>query len=157
MMSVQRLRVFSLILSLVVLTSCGTKKSTGPKVEKVPVVPVSGELTVDGKPEIGVIIKCIPQTTPFAVPDRADALICSTDKDGKFKLSVYDDQDGLPPGDYALTAYWPSITLGRRSEKEKRDSDQLKKKYSTVEKAPRKFTVEAGKPLKLDLIDLKTK
>ena len=156
-MSVQRLRAFSLIVSLVVLTSCGTKKNTGPKIDKVPVVPVAGEITVDGKPELGVIIQCIPQSTPFAVPGKESALIANTDKDGKFKMRVYEDEEGLPPGDYALIAYWPTISFKKRSETEKRDSDRFKSKYSTVEKAPTKFKVESGKPLKLDLIDLKTK
>ncbi len=137
------------------LTSCS--EPSGPKIKKVPVVPVQGTVTIDGNPEMGVVVRCIPQGS-FEVKEYEKSLGGRTDEAGKFKLSTYEAGDGLPPGEYALTFNWPPpVSLTKSSGKGTLSNDRLNGKYGEVEKSPLKFTVEKGKPLELEEIDLKTK
>ena len=101
------------------------------------------------------MVKCIPQGT-FEPKEFAGSLGGSTDQNGKFVFGTYESGDGLPPGDYVLTFTWPPYVLKRSATTAKDPQDRLNGKYDTVDKSPLKFTVEKGKPLTLETIDLKT-
>lgn len=141
---------------LPLLTSCGQKKVDFTE-KKVPVVPVTVTVTVDGKPEPGVHYHCHP-VGDFPVKEKADAISGVTDSTGKIDFKLYFDQSGIPPADYAVIFYWPPASVKKHSRKEDIKADQFKQKYAKVEKAPLKFKVESGaQKLELEPLDLKTK
>ena len=98
----------SLLFAICCLTSCdGSGKRPTPQINKVPVVPVRGTVTVDGKPEVGVKVQCIPQGE-FAAKEKVNFLRGITAGDGKFSVSTYEAGDGLPPGEYIIVFMWPT-------------------------------------------------
>lgn len=143
------------ILSVCFLSSCSGKKTISTT-DKVPVVPVSGIVTVDGASAAGVKFQCIPQGD-FAVKGKENLLRGSTDDTGAFRVNLYQDEKGIPPGEYALTFVWPTESMKKRSKKKEVTSDRLNGKYADAKKSPLKFKVESGKPLELEPIQLKTK
>lgn len=156
-MSMQRFVCVALCsTTLLCLTACGQKKVVFTE-KKVPVVPVTATVTVDGKAEAGVHYHCHPQGD-FPVKEKKDAISGVTDAKGKIDFKLYFDESGIPPGDYAVTFYWPEDSLKKRSRKDEMSKDRLKQKYVKVDKAPLKFKVEAGaKKLELEPVDLVTK
>ncbi len=150
-----RVLCLSLVCAIFCSASCSGQRS-GPKIKKVPVVPVQGTIKVDGNPEAGVIVRCVPLGS-FEPNELKNALGGRTDEDGNFTLGTYEIADGVPPSEYALLFVWPPQTLKRQSRAEEEKSDRLKGKYSTVANALVKIKVEDGNPLVLDDIELKTK
>lgn len=72
------------------LAGCGGAETEG----RVPVYPVSGTLTMFGKPLDGA-------TVAFAPQEGQPTAVGRTDKDGKFKLTTYDYQDGAAAGRFS--------------------------------------------------------
>ena len=156
-MLVQRLSGFALVCAICCFTAGCGEKQAGPKITKVPVVPVKGEVTVDGNPEAGVVLTCVPQGAGAADKKILNA---TTDENGKFTFTTYEVGDGLPLGEYAVTFLWPPVstfTKKRVTREEEVESDRLHGKYASAKDSPLKFTAEAGKPLALDTVDLQTK
>ncbi|GIW99923.1 MAG: hypothetical protein KatS3mg111_3256 [Pirellulaceae bacterium] len=77
------------VLVLMGLSGCGG--------DKLPTVPVSGVVTLDGKPLEGATVTFVPQS-PGA--RTASAL---TGSDGRFVLTTVKGGDGAVPGTYAVT------------------------------------------------------
>ena len=154
-MMLHRILHLTLLCAIFCLPSCGGQR-TGPKIKKVPVVPVQGTINVDGHPEAGVIVRCVPLGS-FEPSELTNALGGTTDDDGNFTLGTYEIADGVPPSEYALIFVWPIQTLKRQSRAEEEKSDRLNGKYSKVPNALLKIKVEDGNPLVLDDIELKTK
>jgi len=106
--------------------------------------PVSGVLTVNGKPTSDVYL--------YAHTDGTDAPVSQgkTDAEGKFCFSTNLPCDGLPAGSYSLTfRHMPDIPKNKDL-----GPDLFKGKYKSPKKSDQKVTVEAGKPqteLKIDL------
>jgi hypothetical protein len=119
-------------------------------------VPVSGTLLVDGEPADGVSIECVPvaEAAVKAAPS-AQRVATQTAPGGKFALNLYPDKPGIPAGDYALTFVWLKMIDSPSSVEA--DKDFLFKKFNTVPKSPKKFTVVAGQDLDLGTIELATK
>lgn len=69
------------------LAGCGGADTEG----RVPVYPVSGTLTMFGKPVDGA-------TVAFAPQEGQPTAVGKTDKDGNFQLTTYDYQDGAAAG-----------------------------------------------------------
>lgn len=154
-MRVHSLCCFSLLLTTFCSTSC-SGPPPGPKINKVPVVSVRGSVTVDGKPEAGVIVRCIP-VGAFQPAELSAALGGRTNEDGEFTLSTYEIDDGVPPGDYTLLFVWPTPSLKKQSRADEEKNDRLKGRYSKAGQAAVKIKVEADQPQILDEIELKTK
>ena len=154
-MMLHRVLCLSLLCAIFCLPSCSGRRS-GPKIKKVPVVPVQGTIKVNGNPEAGVIVRCVPLGA-FEPSELTNALGGRTDDDGNFTLGTYEIADGVPPSEYALIFVWPPETLKRQSRAEEEKSDRLKGKYSKVANALVKIKVEDGNPLILDEIELTTK
>lgn len=89
-----------LVAAALALLSSSCVKSENHK----PVVPVKGQVLVDGKPAAGALVIFHPMndTDPKAV--RPSAYV---DEQGYFALTSYTNQDGAPEGDYAVTVVWP--------------------------------------------------
>lgn len=81
------------------LSSCGgdgTRKT----------YPVTGSLTVDGKPaDAGALVYLHPQfteTDQYPIHPKGE-----TDAAGGFKITTYNADDGAPEGEYVATVEWP--------------------------------------------------
>ena len=160
-MSVKSLVAWTLFCAICFTTSCG-RKAAGPKIAKAPVVKVSGEVTVDGKAEAGIRVRCIPQGQ-FAyskeLAETVNTFRAITDENGKFSMQTYEAGDGLPPGEYGITFIWPAADEGmrKRDTKQLRAADRLGQKYDVVRETSLRFKVTEGEPLELELFKLVTK
>jgi hypothetical protein len=73
--------------------------------EKLPVFPVTGQVTYQGRPAAGAWVVLHP-----ADPDRAwPQPRAKTDSQGNFSISTYEPQDGAPAGDYLVTLELPQV------------------------------------------------
>lgn len=132
-------------LSLSLLAGC--HRGPQPPKDRWKTSPVTGTVYVDGAPVEGVSVTATPEPgSEIAFP-----VSTLTNKDGKFAFSTYFSGDGLPEGTYALT-----FTLLERLPSGG-GPDLLKGKYSKVEESNVKFTVQLGKPVDLEPIQLKKK
>lgn len=118
-----------------------------------PTTKVSGKVTVDGAaPGSPIVIKCHPVGGLDAEhPSVTQAL---TDPDGAFHFSTYQDGDGVPQGDYAITFFWGkynAISAGFVG------PDRLKNRYVKPDKTPIKLSVSDDKPIDMGTIALTTK
>lgn len=135
----------------IILMSGGCRK--GEKPYRKPVIPVSGKVTVDGQvPETPVQIACHPRSGMD--PEHPTLSTCVTSPDGSFRVSTYETGDGVPEGEYDLTFVWKEFNMvsGRYQGK-----DRLNKRYEQPGKSGFHFKAEAGHPVDLGTIDLKTK
>jgi 5-hydroxyisourate hydrolase-like protein (transthyretin family) len=137
-------RIVLVLLGCVLMVGCGP---SGP--QRVPTYPVKGVVLVDGQPAAGVAIRCIPMgERDRSIPETA----AFTREDGSFQLSTYEQSDGVPEGEYALTFQWGEMNLITRSYV----GDKLKGKYADPQNSPVRFKVEKGKPIDLGKIELTT-
>jgi hypothetical protein len=122
----------------------------GPRVE---VVPVTGKVLVDGKPEEGICIsftRTSPRGVDFAVPNPEGI----TDKDGVVSATTYLIGDGCPPGEYTLTFQWATLNPLTGST----GGDKFKGKFMDREQSHHKVTIpQADKTVDLGTIELTTK
>lgn len=79
----------------------------GNSEERVDVYPVRGSVLVGGKPTAGVQLRFHPADATDQIFPRA-----ATDDSGSFQLGTYESQDGIPAGEYAVTASWKQIDAG---------------------------------------------
>ena len=94
------------------VSGCGSAPQDAPKV---PIYPLSGTVTLDGKPIGGAFVVLhalqgakVGDITPNGV----------TDENGKFELSTYAPNDGAPEGSYSATVSWPERLSSGGSEPE---------------------------------------
>jgi hypothetical protein len=140
------------IVASMLLLGCSSKPS-GPPHEKT--YPVVGAITVDGQPASGVAVTFNPEgDTPLKFRSSI-----ATDGNGRFSMSTYQKNDGMPAGTYVLTFEWArglsegGIQLGKEAEKL---SDKLNGAYLDPKKSQHKITVSADKN-DLGVIELSTK
>ncbi len=91
--------IITLLLVVFTTTAIGCGKA-GPSL-----VPVTGSVTVDGKPANGA-------TVIFHPTDKEQKLIpaATTDDGGKFKLAT-SAREGAPVGSYDITVIWPDPSV----------------------------------------------
>jgi hypothetical protein len=70
------------------------------KSDRKPVFPVSGQVTLDGKPLAHAFVVLHPQGVTGADDVRPHA---HADANGSFALTTYDSADGAPVGEYRIT------------------------------------------------------
>lgn len=131
-------------LAAVAATSCGGRKAC---------YPVSGTVLVNGKPAPDCVVQ-------FHSSDPADhegpnrvIPVAMADENGKFKLSTYEANDGVPAGEYTVTFTWRQRSGLLKNQFD--GPDRLKGKYNTKETGL-KVTVEP-KPQELPPFQLTTK
>lgn len=103
--------------------------------------PVSGQVTVKGKPAEGVQVSFFgtdevlkSATAPF--PKGV------TDSDGNFKLTSYDSDDGAPAGNYVVTFVWPAVVA---DDPEVQDQvDRFRGRYASADKSTYQVEILAG-------------
>jgi hypothetical protein len=111
------------------LTGCGHKDVV------VPVHPVSGKVTFEGKPAEGAVVTLNPQGDAAL---KTAAPKATVKPDGSFKVSVYSDGDGAPAGDYVATVQWFKM-VGEGA-----GPNVIPAKYSKPDTSPLKITVKEG-------------
>ena len=135
-----------IISALALQTGCGQK----PK-ERLPVTPVTGKLTVAGKAVKQVELQ-FHSKTPLADPmGKILAPSATTNADGTFAPSTYDSRDGLPPGEYAITAQYPELRVEQGETIV--GPDTWNGKYNNP-KQPLKSITVGEQPLEIPTIDL---
>jgi hypothetical protein len=113
-----------------------------------PVTPVTGLVLVDGAPVAGIQVRFIAATQD---PQNATLSVAKTDAEGRFKAMTYRVDDGVPPGDYA-------VTFNDQSEAKphmRSSPDLFKGRYSDPQKSDFKLAVPAdAKPIDMGTIEL---
>jgi hypothetical protein len=98
-----------------------------------PVHPVSGKLTVAGRPAGGAFVLLVPVNEPAENPDPRPR--ATTAEDGTFALSTYGENDGAPAGEYIVTVYWEDPDT---------QTDKLKERYRSAATSKLRATVKEG-------------
>jgi hypothetical protein len=94
-----------------------TAAGCGGRGDRLPVYRAGGAVTVGGRPAAGVLVLLHPAD---GTPAAAARVIPSatTGGDGAFQLTSFDQGDGAPAGDYAVTLAWyqgdPRAGSGKR-------------------------------------------
>jgi hypothetical protein len=126
-----------LLLALLSLSGCG--ESDPPKVQ---VFPVAGKVKLaSGEVPVGARIVLHAVTRSEAIPAGISPT-GTVKKDGTFKISVYGEEDGAPPGEYKATVEWfkPVVT----KEESFQGPNVLPANYSDPARTPVSVTVQAG-------------
>ncbi|MBX3414732.1 MAG: hypothetical protein KF708_18735 [Pirellulales bacterium] len=138
-----RPRSLSLLLGLLFVPAfvgCGESK--------VPVVPVTGKLTVGTETPVGANIILHPQG--HTLPEGVSAT-GKVGEDGNFSVSIYDLGEGVPPGEYIATVQWFKIGKPAAAGDDPLTVDVIPKKYSSPGTSPLKVTVKS-EPTQLEPI-----
>ena len=103
-----------------------------------PTTPASGFLFVGGQPAGGAHVVLHPLEKGQTA--RAVAI---TKSDGSFQLTTYRSGDGAPAGDYAVTIYWPdvSISFDDCEGGDLAQHDRLRGVYFDADKTPIRVTI----------------
>ena len=99
-MKIQR-HFLSLCFSVSLFAFSGCGESLPPAVVE-NVVPVSGTVKFDGKPQAGIQVSF----APFGQNLNSRGGTAVTDAEGKFQLKNYMNADGIPAGQYVATFSW---------------------------------------------------
>gem|GEM_PF-6065875 len=116
-----RVLLRSMMMSALLLQVSGCGRSSA---ELEPRSPVRGEVTVAGQPAIGLIVR-FNLNAGSGDPRAQKTVEVLTDAQGKFRVSQNAPYDGLAPGKYTVTFFWPH---GGDPEAPA-NSDQLKGRY----------------------------
>lgn len=160
---IRRRFVLLAVIQMFALGGCWGGNTYEP--ETPPTAPVTGTVTLDGKPTPGILVLLFPADNP---PDVVDPNVLSlsrggTDANGKFEITTFKSGDGAPVGEYLVAFYWagnPKIDPLANADEQPVDPAAAKfnKKYGNASKSildPVK--VEEGKPVDLGVIELKSK
>ncbi len=135
-----------ILITLIAAPGCSQKDSS-----RIEVIPVKGEVHVDGKPVAGVQVQFVDvKGMDPKFPTSPSAL---TDQDGRFAITSYDVGDGAPAGDYTATFTWKEVAIFNQGAER---PDKLRDKYSNPQTSTFKVKVE-GSPVDMGKIELKTK
>jgi hypothetical protein len=132
----------ALLLLALILAGCSSEQRGGPRMAT---YPVTGIVTVDGKPAAQLTVECHPE--PGAQLKHEVATL--TDDQGKFSIATYEAGDGIPEGSYKLAFIWIEPGIAAR--------DRLKGAYADKKKSTHTVTVVKGQPTDLGTIELTTK
>ncbi len=142
----QEARLWFCLLTLALCCSCSEPRDYGKKT-----VPVTGEVFVDGSPAATVSVTF--HNLQGTDQQLTTVTAAYTKEDGKFAASTFEEGDGAPEGEYAVTFSWGEYDVISRS----MGPDKLKKKYSDPKKSEFKITVSGDKPIDMGRIELTTK
>lgn len=88
------------------MVGCGKAAKDVPQV---PLHPVSGTVTLDGKPIAGakVVLHALQGASATDISPTG-----VTDENGQFQVSTYQPLDGAAEGSYSVTVSWPEVISG---------------------------------------------
>ena len=116
---------------------------------RVPVFPVSGRVTYQGKPAAGAQV-VLHAVTPPEEDDVAPSGIVQSD--GTFTTTAYEPGDGAPQGEYVATVQWFKLVTGAGGSGA--GPNILPQKYASPKTSPIKVSVNGG-PTEIPPIDIK--
>jgi hypothetical protein len=142
-----RIGVWLLSGALVAIASCSSRDPNWKET-----FPVTGEVYVDGQPAAMLQVALHDRVGI----DKSQPTFSSTftGNDGRFALSTYEDGDGVPAGEYAITFLWGELNMFSM---QYGGPDKLRGQYSDPKKTTFEVKVEPGKPTDLGRIELSTK
>lgn len=119
------------VASCVLFASCNRSDRVG-------VVPVRGQVFAAGdEPAAGALVVFHPVKADAEPTLRPVAYV---DDEGNFELTTYDQGDGAPSGEYAITVEWREKPATPFSA-DKEGKDRLDGKYANPEESKFRFTV----------------
>jgi hypothetical protein len=123
----------SLLAAVIFASGCGDAE------KRVPVFPVTGKITYQGKPPVGAQIVLHPAHSGETLDAAPIGVV---QDDGSFTFTVYDPGDGAPAGDYVATVQWFKLNkeLGGPG------PNVIPKKYTDPKTSPIKITVASPGP-----------
>jgi hypothetical protein len=113
--------------SFTLAASCGRSKSMEIK-NKLPVFPVHGTVTINGKPAPEASLTFLP-IDPFPKDAAINVPRAITGEDGSFVVSTYGSGDGAPAGRYRVIASWKGSQAGVHGEQREDLPELLPKNY----------------------------
>ncbi|QDV39436.1 hypothetical protein [Tautonia plasticadhaerens] len=102
--------------------------------------PVSGRVVVGGEPAAGAFLVFHP--TSGSVPAEAGRPAAQVRSDGSFDLTTFDESDGAPAGDYAVTVEWRKLI--HNGAEAVAGPNVVPAEYGRPESTPLKVTVVEG-------------
>ena len=99
-----------------------------------------GRVTFKGEPMPFAVITFFPKDKPFAQALKARA---TADRDGVFKLTTYELNDGAPEGEYGVILYVPLSEPDPLALEVPNPPDKLKHAYLDPAKSKLSFVVKA--------------
>ena len=133
-----------------VLTTIGCSEKKYPNEKQV--FKIKGTVTVDGTPTADIQVALHDKAGPDdKQPTYPQGF---TDAEGNIRISTYEEGDGAPAGDYAVTFALQEFNLMSRAYG---GPDKLNKKYSDPKTTPFSVSLGDGKPNDLGPVELTTK
>ncbi len=131
-----------MIATILLLAGCSNKPSW-----QVDTYPVTGKITVNGQPAPHSVVMFHYIGEP---PDKRKSIpFARADQFGTYTLTTYNEGDGAPVGEYAITAYWPPDPSA--------NIDQLKMKFVDPKNPVKVITVQREKndiPITIETTEL---
>jgi len=141
-----RVRQLSMVTVFFILTGCGSGDSPQARLNKaIPdrtsVVPLSGVVSIDGKPRGALMIRLIIEGQD--APDPKTPKVVS-DPEGKFEFTTYLKGDGVPVGNYRVIVeeLTRSVAGGWSG------PDKLENRFNHLEEPAATVNVQEGTPQK---------
>ncbi|MCI0463474.1 MAG: hypothetical protein L0Z62_41580 [Gemmataceae bacterium] len=125
------------LLGFVTLTLCSCQ---GKRYDPVPLAPVKGKVFFGVQPAAGAEVRFHPLVAPGK---KSLFPVAKVEADGSFALTTYENQDGAPPGEYAVSLYWPEAHKGK-GPPPIIPPDRLGGRYSNPKKSPWRVHVREG-------------
>ena len=122
------------LVSLVAMVAAGCGRAE----KQVPVVPVTGSISFQGKPPAGAQI--VLHAASGSETDAVVAPVGLVKPDGSFEISTYGEGDGAPAGEYTATVQWFKLVSGDGGSG--RGPNVLPPKYSQAQTSPIKVAVK---------------
>lgn len=124
---------------------CAVAGGCGGGVEegRLAVRPAGGKVTVGGQPAAGVLVVLYPAPgTPAALAGVKPS--GTTGEDGSFQLSTYEQNDGAPVGDYAVTMRWHRAAGRSAAPFGRQPPDYFRGKYNNPQTPSWRVTISEG-------------
>ena len=103
--------------------------------------PVTGTVTVDGKPAARVLVLFYLVNDPSPYPSPSSAL---TDDSGAFVLTTAKQSDGAVAGEYAVVCHWYNVRFSAEGEPVYSGPDKLAGRYANAKTTPLRVTIPQG-------------
>lgn len=106
---------------------------------ELPVYPVQGQGTFKGKPMSYLILTFYPVGVPLREARLSRAY---ADAEGRFQMTTYELNDGMPEGEYTVVLWWPEEERDPTDLETGNEPDRLKRMYNDPTKSKIRFTVK---------------
>lgn len=139
---------------ILALASVGLLPLAGCGTGKLPLYQVSGTILVDSKPAAGAMVIFCPVEGSSSPELQKERPFGMTGPDGKFKLTTFLKDDGVPLGEYKVLVQWVNSAPAYDERADR--SDRLRGRYMNLATTPLAATV-TEETVDLPPFDLKTR